>query len=616
MKKNYEVIVIGGGHAGCEAAHAAAKMGCATLLVTLELNKLAAMPCNPAIGGPGKGHLVKEIDALGGLMGKIADKTLIQIRCLNTSKGPAVQAYRAQIEKKDYMIQMLNALKKTKNLDLLEDEVVEIIDHKDNLKKRISGIITKSGKILNCQALIITTGTFLNGQLMIGKKSWPGGRIDASPTSGLSKALKKLGLKLGRLMTDTPPRIDCNSIDYRKTIIQPGTNGPCSFSFPERQVINFKKQIPCYLTYTTSKTHQIIKENINLSPVYLNLKKQTFTPRHCPSLDEKIINFPNRNRHPIFIEPEGRKTNWVYLQGAYIAMPEKTQEQIIHSIPGLEKAKILQYGYAISYDFVPPHQIKSNLETKKISGLFLAGQINGTSGYEEAAAQGIMAGINASLLIKNKPPFILKRSEAYIGVLIDDLVTKIHREPYRILTSRAEYRLSLRQNNADLRLTKYAFQLGLIDKNRYQKTLKKEEIIKKTIRQLKIKYLKLGNNKSISYFKFLSQPNHHLSTLRQKIKIKKLPSEIEKEIEAEALYEGYLQKQKKEILRMKKLENKKIPSNIDYRKIPGLSNAARQRLIEVNPLTLGQALRIEGVTPADFSILSIWIYRVNKRSVS
>jgi len=612
MKKFYDVIVIGGGHAGCEAAHAAAQMGCSTLLVSLELNKLAAMPCNPAIGGPGKGHLVREIDALGGLMGRLADQTLIQIRCLNTSKGPAVQAYRAQIEKTDYMAAMRNILEKTKNLDLLEDEVKEISVVQKKLQKKVNGIKTKSGKEIKCKALIISTGTFLNGRLMMGKKSWPGGRIDALPTKGLSESLKNLGLTLGRLMTDTPPRIHKDSINHRKTIIQPGTPGPCSFSFPEREVIKFEEQIPCYLTYTNSQTHRIVLDNINLSPVYIYSKKQTLTPRHCPSLDEKIINFPERKRHPVFIEPEGRKTNWIYLQGAYIAMPEKIQAKIIHSIAGLEKAKILQYGYAISYDFVPPHQIKNNLETKKISGLFLAGQINGTSGYEEAAAQGLVAGINAALKVQRKPPFILKRNEAYIGVLIDDLVSKIHREPYRIFTSRAEYRLLLRQDNADLRLTKYGYKLGLVGRTRYQAVLTKEKLINQAINFLKKNYFKI-NNRSLSYFKFLSQPGKSLVQLKKLTKLPTFPPEVEKQVEIHALYEGYLKKQEKEVEKFKKVENKIIPQDIDYDKIPGLRNEARERLKEVMPQTLGQASRLEGVTAADFAILSIWLHRIGKK---
>jgi tRNA uridine 5-carboxymethylaminomethyl modification enzyme len=623
MKTNYDIIVIGGGHAGCEAACAAAKMGCSTLLVSLELNKLAAMPCNPAIGGPGKAHLVREIDALGGIMGKLADKTLIQIRLLNTSKGAAVQAYRAQIEKQDYTAEMLKTLKKTKNLDLLEDEVTKVQSlpastrsnrgEKFKVKNgiKITGISTKLGKQIRAKAVIITTGTFLNGQLMIDKKIWPGGRIDAPPTSGLSKCLKKLGLVLNKLMTDTPPRIHKDSVNYKKTTIQPGTKGLCSFSFPDREIIKQKDQVPCFLTYTNSKTHQIILKNLKSSPLFIYKKDQALTPRHCPSLDEKIVNFPDRKRHPVFIEPEGKKSDWIYLQGCYIAMLEKIQGQIIHSIQGLEKAKILQYGYAISYDFVPPHQIKNNLETKKISGLFLAGQINGTSGYEEAAAQGLLAGINAALKIKKKSPFILKRNGAYIGVLVDDLVTKIHREPYRIFTSRAEYRLLLRQDNADLRLTKYGYKLGLVSKKRYREILKKEKLINDTVAKLKKSYLKLQetSHKSLSYFKFLSQPQNTLNDLKKMVKLPSFSPDIKKQIEIIASYEGYLKRQEKEVEKAKKLENKKIPSGIDYDKIPGLRNEARERLKEVCPQTLGQASRLEGMTLADFSILSIWLYR-------
>ncbi len=387
MKNNYDIIVIGGGHAGCESAYASAKMGLNTLLITPELDKLVAMPCNPAIGSPGKSHLVREIDAMGGLMGKLTDKTLIQIRLLNTSKGPAVQAYRAQVEKNDYMAEMLKILKKTKNLDLLEDEAVKIKNAKCNppagragMQNCVTGIETKSGKKIKCKALIITTGTFLNGKIIIGKNVRPGGRIDAKPTKGLSESLKKLGLKIDSLKTGTPPRLDKSSINYKKMIRQNGTRGKLSFSFPDREVIDMKKQIPCYLTYTSPKTHQLILKYKRLSPIYSGQIKEK-APRHCPSLDRKIINFPDRDRHPLFVEPTGRKNPRMYLQGGSLAMPEKIQEKIIRTIPGLEKAKFLQYGYAVVYDFVPPYQIKNNLEIKKISGLFLAGQINCTSGY-------------------------------------------------------------------------------------------------------------------------------------------------------------------------------------------------------------------------------------------
>jgi len=613
MKNNYDIIVIGGGHAGCEAAHAAAKMGLTTLLVTPELDKLVAMPCNPAIGSPGKSHLVREIDAMGGLMGKLTDKTLIQIRLLNTSKGPAVQAYRAQVEKKDYMTEMLKILKNTKNLDLLEDEVVKVQSLKSKFQSKITGIQTESGKKIKCNVLIITTGTFLNGKIIIGKKVRPGGRIDAKPTKGLSESLKKLGLKIDRLKTGTPPRLDKSSINYQKMIKQAGTKGPLSFSFPDREVIKLKKQIPCYLTYTSPKTHQLILKYKNLSPIYSGQIKEK-APRHCPSLDRKIINFPDRPRHPLFVEPTGRKNPRMYLQGGSLAMPEQIQEKIIRTIPGLEKAKFLQYGYAVVYDFVPPYQIKNNLETKKISGLLLAGQINGTSGYEEAAAQGLMAGINAALEVKNKKPLILKRSEAYIGVLIDDLVTKIHREPYRIYTSRAEYRLILRQDNADLRLTKYGYKLGLVSKKQYQQVLKKEKLIKETVSKFKKTYLKPKgrNKKSLSYFNFLCQPKNTLAKLKKLAKIPKLSEDIENQIEIIASYEGYLDRQEREIEKVKKMEGKLIPPDINYDKIPGLRNQTRERLNEVRPETLGQASRLEGITPVDFSILSIWLYRLTK----
>ena len=606
MQKSYDIIVIGGGHAGCEAAHAAAKMNCRTLLISTDLDKLATMPCNPAIGGPGKSHLVREIDALGGIMGKLTDETLIQIRLLNTSKGPAVQAYRAQIEKQLYMKKMRQTLENTKNLDLLEDEATEIKKSKD----RITGIKIKSGQIIKCKAIIVGTGTFLNGKIITGKKECSGGRIDAPASKYLSKSLKKLGLKIGRLKTGTPPRIDKDSINYKKMVKQPGTPGPLSFSFPGREIIKSKDQTPCFLTYTTPKTHKLVLKYKHLSPIYSGQITEA-APRHCPSLDRKIINFPDRNRHPIFVEPTGKNNPRMYLQGASIAMPEKIQEQIIHSIPGLEKAKFLQYGYSVVYDFVPPDQIKNTLETKKISGLFLAGQINGTSGYEEAAAQGIMAGINATLAIKNKKPLILPRNEAYIGVLIDDLVTKIHHEPYRVYTSRAEYRLLLRQDNADIRLSKYGKKLDLINQKRFNKIVQKEKLIQKYLKLFHTKYLNAKQSKkhgkSVSYFQLLSTPHITYKEFKKITNVLDLPFEIENQLEIIAKYEGYLKKQENQAKEAKYNENKKIPENFDYDKVPGLRNEARIRLSEVQPQSLGQASRMAGVTYADLSILMIWL---------
>ncbi len=606
--KIYDVIVIGAGHAGCEAALVSAKMGVKTLLITTTIKKTATMPCNPAIGGPGKGHLVSEIDALGGVMGQIADKSLIQIRLLNNSKGPAVQALRAQIERSDYQKLMIAILKKQKNLTLLEDEVTEI---KKN-KNRITGIKTKSGKEIKGRTIIVTTGTFLNGKIVIGKEVIKkGGRIDENSSLDLSKSLKKLGLKLERLQTATPPRIAKSSVDYSKMEVQPGTPGPCSFSYPEREVIKYKNQIPCFLTYTNKKTHQIIRQNIKHSPIKSGIIEE-HGPRHCPSIDRKIINFPDKKRHPVFVEPEGRKSDRLYLQGLTTAMPQNLQLKIIRSIKGLEKAQILQPGYAVVYDFSPPWQIKNTLEVKKIPGLFLAGQINGTSGYEEAAAQGLIAGINAALKISSRgrsafgrKSFVLKRNEAYIGVLIDDLITKEHKEPYRIYTASAEYRLLLRRSNALERLIDYGFRFGLKSKKRKLEILKKQKEIEKTKTRLK----KI-NFKSINAWKFLKRPEININNLlnllaKERVNIK-IPKEILKEVEYIAKYEDYIKRQEKEVVRNEALENKKIPK-VDYDLVPSLRNSAKERLKEVEPSSIGQALRIAGVTPADISALLIYL---------
>ena len=607
-KQKYDIIVVGGGHAGYEATLAAAKMGVKVLLITTTIKKIATMPCNPAIGGPGKGHLVREIDALGGVMGKITDLSLIQIRLLNNSKGPAVQALRAQIERENYKKLIIENLKKQKNLDLLEDEVIEIQNTKDKKQNKVYGIITKSGRKIRCRALIISTGTFLNGKIIIGNKIIrKGGRIDEDSSLKLSESLKKLGLKLEKLQTATPPRIAKNSVNFSKMEIQPGTSGACSFSFPEREVIKYKNQIPCWLTYTNKKTHLIIHQNLKYSPIKSGIILE-HGPRHCPSIDRKIVNFPKKERHPIFVEPEGRKSQRLYLQGLTTAMPEKIQLKIIRSIEGLEKAEIVQPGYAVVYDFLPPWQIKNTLETKKISGLFLAGQINGTSGYEEAAAQGLIAGINAALFVKSKSPFSLKRNEAYIGVLIDDLITKEHQEPYRVYTASAEYRLLLRQGNADARLTDYGFKLGLQKNKRKQEVEKKQRKIKKVSEELK----KI-NLRSLNSWKYLKRPGISIKDLlklliknKVYLKTKKLEEEILKEIEIRAKYEDYIERQKKEVRKSFGLESRKIPK-INYNLIQSLRNSAKERLKEVEPETLGQASRIAGVTPADVSALLIYL---------
>lgn len=596
IKKNpkYDIVVIGGGHAGCEAVHIANKMGAKTALVSMNLKKIAAMPCNPAIGGPGKGHLVKEIDALGGIMGKLADKTLIQIRMLNTSKGPAVQAYRAQIEREDYSKEMLKLLKREKNLTLIDDEAIDV---KEKGGKIDSVILKKYGRI-KTRAVIVATGTFLNGEIFIGnKKEKKGGRIDAPSSDFLSKSLKKFGLSMGRLKTGTPPRILKDSVDFSKAIAQPGTDGKHSFSFPQRKVIDYLKQIPCYLTYTNQKTHNVIKKYKKESPVFSGTITEA-APRHCPSLDRKVLRFPDKKSHPVFIEPLGRKSNLLYLQGCSISFPLQIQKEILKTIPALKNVEIKIPGYAIVYDFVKPHEIKSNLETKKINNLFLAGQINGTSGYEEAGAQGIMAGINAVLSLRKKKPFILKRNEAYIGVLIDDIITKIHKDPYRIYTGSAEYRLLLRQNTADIRLSKYAYALGTINKMRMARVEAKIKDIKsiKTI----LTNRRTGNK---SIWKLLKQPEKKLADFKIR-KLEEFSEEAVFEAELEAKYEDYIRRQENMILKTGEFENKKI-AKIDFEKINGLRILAKERLKDIQPETIGQASRIAGVTPADISVLLI-----------
>lgn len=627
--KKYDIVVIGGGHAGCEAALAGAKMGSSVLLITTTISKIATMPCNPAIGGPGKGHLVGEIDALGGAIGKISDASLIQIRLLNSSKGPAVQAYRAQIEREDYKKLMINTLKKQKNLELLEDEATEVkkqpafggyrssrhigTARKVKSKKEVFEIITKKNRKIESQTVIVTPGTFLNGKIIIGDKVIrEGGRIDEDSSKKLSENLKKLGLKLERLQTATPPRIAKNSVDFSKMDIQPGTPGPCSFSFPKKEAIEYGKQIPCWLTYTNKKTHEVIRKNLKYSPIKSGIISE-HGPRHCPSIDRKVVNFPQKPRHPVFVEPEGRNSDRLYLQGLTTAMPEKFQKKIIRTVKGLGKAEILQPGYAVVYDFVPPWQIKNTLETKKVPGLFLAGQINGTSGYEEAAAQGIMAGINAALSArgrsafggKNKNSFVLKRDEAYIAVLIDDLITKKYEEPYRIYTSAAEYRLLLRQSNADLRLTDYGYKLGLIDKRREKEVEKKLKRVQEISQRLKKTHI---NGKTA--WNFLKRPEIKIEDLLELLKKKKVKInaslEILEEIEVSAKYEDYIKRQKEQVKKHQELENEKIPK-IDYDKIPSLRFAAKERLKEVEPVSIGQAGRIAGVNPADITALLIFL---------
>jgi len=589
--KKYDVIVIGAGHAGCEAAIASGKLGSSTLLITTTLAKVATLPCNPSIGGPGKGHLVREIGTLGGVMAKIADESSIQMKELNTSKGPAVRAYRAQIEQEAYNKKMLEELRSTPNLEFYEDEVKEVLAPEG----KVAGVKTGDGSEIACDAVIVCTGTFMNGDIIVGNRIVrKGGRIDEGASIGLTQSLNKLGLEHGRLKTGTPPRIDKDSIDYSKMEVEGGTPGPISFSYPSAELMPFEDQVPCYLTYTTPETHKLILDNLHLAPNYNGMINER-APRSCPSLDRKVHNFPDRDRHPIFIEPTGRDSQKMYIQGGSLAFDEELQEKIIRTIPGLENAKFLSHGYAVVYDYFPPHQIKMSLETKKIPGLYLAGQMNGTTGYEEAAAQGLMAGINASRQTQGKEPIILGRDQAYIGVLLDDLVTKIHVEPYRMFTSRAEYRLLLRNDNADLRLTKIGHKIGLISDEKLALVQKKQADLDTFIAQL-----------SPNIKKLLTMPKETIQTLRANHpEMPAASHEVEEQAELEIKYRGYFEKQAKLAAKIKSEGSLPLSSSLDYNQVKGLRNEARARLLEVQPATIGQAARIQGVTPADLSIVMI-----------
>ncbi len=604
MNISYDIIVVGGGHAGCEAALASARMGMQTALITMNLDTIAQMSCNPAIGGLAKGQLVREVDALGGEMGKVIDETGIQFRLLNVSKGYAVRSPRAQADKKLYQYRMRRILEKQDNLSLHQDIVDKIIISDG----KILALVGKSGTWYSANAVIITTGTFLNGLIHIGNSKTKGGRAGEPSSGKLSNSLRNLGFEINRLKTGTPPRLNGNKINYKVLQEQDGDERPTAFSFSTKKIR--RPQIRCYITYTNNLTHEIIRSNLDRSPLYTGQIKAV-GPRYCPSIEDKIVRFPDKNQHQIFLEPEGLNTSEVYCNGISTSIPYDVQEAMVRSIKGLEEAEIIRYGYAIEYDFVPPTQIKPSLETKIVKNLFLAGQINGTSGYEEAAAQGIMAGINAALKVQGREPFILDRSEAYIGVLIDDLVTKGTREPYRMFTSRAEYRLILRHDNADRRLMRYGYQFGLIKEDQWRELLEKEKIISRTI-----EYLENKKSGADPLAKLLRRPDMNYNDLLKidsNLKEQNIPPLIQEQIEIEIKYKGYIDRQQKQIEKYKKMEELLLPSWFNYDDISGLRTEARQKLDKIRPISLGQALRVSGVSPADISILMVYLMSKGKR---
>jgi tRNA uridine 5-carboxymethylaminomethyl modification enzyme len=623
MLENYDVVVVGGGHAGIEASLATARMGLKTVLLTMNINTIGQMSCNPAIGGTAKGHLVREIDALGGEMGKITDDTGIHFKMLNKSKGPAVWSPRVQCDRPKYALSARFRTMNQKNLTVKEGMAVDVLVEGN----KAIGVTNQLGDEILAKAIVLTCGTFLNGLIHIGLKHFSAGRSGEFPATGLTESLVKLGFESGRLKTGTPPRLNSKSINFDILEVQTPDEPPIPISFQTdpANLLN-RKQLPCHITYTNLKTHEIIKSGLDRSPMFCGIIKG-IGPRYCPSVEDKVVRFSERERHQIFLEPEGYDNNEYYVNGFSTSLPEDIQLKGIRSIKGLEEAEIIRWGYAIEYDFFPPHQIKHTLETKLIENLFFAGQINGTSGYEEAGAQGLMAGINAGLKVKGEKPFILDRSEAYIGVLIDDLVNKGTFEPYRMFTSRAEYRLVLRQDNADLRLMKYGYELGLIDKETYQKLLDKKEIIDKTLYYFRNTYPSINQTNELFEKLSISKTDQKepLSQILKKNEVKiqdlshfNLPEdspfgEIQKypsallQVEIELKYEGYIKRQIDQIEKFKKFENKTIPLDFDYKSIPTLSKESLEKLSKVKPLSIGQAMRIPGITPSDISVLLIYI---------
>lgn len=616
--EDYDVIVIGAGHAGVEASLAASRMGCKTLLATINLEMLAFMPCNPSIGGSAKGIVVREIDALGGEMGKNIDKTYIQMKMLNTGKGPAVRALRAQADKALYSTTMKQTVEQQENLTLRQSMIEEILVEDG----KVLGVRTATNQKYSGKAVVVTTGTALRGEIILGDLKYSSGPNNSLASLGLADNLKELGLEIGRFKTGTPPRVKSSSINYDETEIQPGDSQPNHFSFLSKDADYLQDQIPCWLTYTNQTSHDIINQNLYRAPMFSGIVKGV-GPRYCPSIEDKIVRFADKERHQLFLEPEGRNTEEIYIQGLSTSLPEDVQKDLVHSIKGLENAEMMRTGYAIEYDIVLPHQLRQTLETKLISGLFTAGQTNGTSGYEEAAGQGIVAGINAALKVQGKPELILKRSDAYIGVMIDDLVTKGTLEPYRLLTSRAEYRLILRHDNADMRLTEIGRQVGLVDDERYQiyqirkaqfeNELKRLESIKlKPIEETNKRIKELGYKPltdALTGKEFMRRPeiNYNIVTDFIGPAAEDLDDKIIELLETEIKYEGYIKKAMDQVNKMKRMEEKRIPSTIDWDDIDSIATEARQKFKKINPETIGQASRISGVNPADISILMVYL---------